>query len=535
MPYTVASPGTAIPLPFEPLPAFYGGVMQNEADLAQCQGKRIGILIVAFNAVTTLAKVLKRITPNVWQNVEEVAVFDDASQDETYELAAGMKLMRDLPKLHVLKHEKNLGYGGNQMAGYKYFMEKGFDIVVLLHGDGQYAPEILSYLYAPIVKGEAHAVFGSRMMKTYGGPRKGGMPLYKYVGNRILTMMENWVLGLNLTEFHSGYRAYDLHALRQVHMEEMTHDFHFDTEIIIKLRHQCFKIAEVPIPTYYGKEICYVNGLKYAKDVAKAVYRYRQTARGIRCFPEFKEYFVHYPLKQSKASSHYYVMRMVGANQEVIDIGCGEGYLARELKKMGNRISGIDVLPTAAETSALDRYYSADLDDGISSVVKQLGGKRFTRAILLDVLEHLKRPERILDECHDVLDREGHLIISVPNIANISVRLSLLLGQFNYTERGIMDRTHLRFFTRKTAREMITSCGYEIVEEQMTVIPIELICKVPASHFSMRALNWLLRILTWMTPGLFGYQSMFIARARATTASSPASVESLQPQSNHSR
>ena len=513
MSYTVASSGTAIPLPFEPLPAFYGGVMQNEAELAQCHGKRIGILIVAFNAVTTLAKVLKRITPNVWQNVEEVAVFDDASQDETYELAAGMKLMRDLPKLHVLKHDKNLGYGGNQKAGYKYFMDKGFDMVVLLHGDGQYAPEILAHLYNPIVRGEAHAVFGSRMMKTYGGPLKGGMPLYKYVGNRILTIMENRALGLDLTEFHSGYRAYDLHALRRMHMEDMTNDFHFDTEIIIKLRHQRFKITEVPIPTYYGNEICYVNGLKYAKDVAKAVYRYRQTARSIRCFPEFKEYFVHYPLKQSKGSSHYHVMRMVGSDQEVLDIGCGEGYLARELKKLGNRISGIDVLPAASETSALDGYYSADLDDGIASVVKQLAGHRFTRAILLDVLEHLKRPERILEECHDLLDRDGQLIVSVPNVANISVRLSLLFGKFNYTERGILDKTHLRFFTRKTAREMINAHGYEILEEQMTVIPIELICKLPATNLSMRALNWALRLLTWIAPSVFGYQSMFIARS----------------------
>jgi glycosyltransferase involved in cell wall biosynthesis len=426
MPYTVAAPGASIPLPFEPLPAFYGGLMQNEAELAKCEGKRIGILIVAFNAVTTLAKVLKRITPNVWQNVEEVAVFDDASQDATYELAAGMKLTRDLPKLHVIRQEKNLGYGGNQKAGYKYFMDKGFDVVVLLHGDGQYAPEILSHLYSPIVKGDAHAVFGSRMMKTYGGPLKGGMPLYKYVGNRILTIMENRALGLDLTEFHSGYRAYDLHALRRMHMEEMTNDFHFDTEIIIKLQHQRFRIAEVPIPTYYGSEICYVNGMKYAKDVAKAVYRYRQTCRSIRCFPEFQEYFVHYPLKQSKGSSHQYVMRMVGTDQDVIDIGCGEGYLARELKKMRNRISGIDVLPSAAETSALDRYYSADLDNGIGSVVKELTGKRFTRAILLDVLEHLKRPEQILEQCHDVLDRDGFLIISVPNVANIHVRMSLL-------------------------------------------------------------------------------------------------------------
>ena len=85
----------------------------------------------------------------MWRNVEEVAVFDDASQDATFELAVGLKAMRDLPKLHILHHEKNLGYGGNQKAGYRYFIDKGFDIVVLLHGDGQYAPEILSHLYAP--------------------------------------------------------------------------------------------------------------------------------------------------------------------------------------------------------------------------------------------------------------------------------------------------------------------------------------------------------------------------------------------------
>ena len=511
----VAGQSTAIPLPFEPLPAFYGGLMQNEAELAKCQGKRIGILIVAFNAVTTLAKVLKRITPNVWQNVEEVAVFDDASQDATYELAAGMKVMRDLPKLHVIHNDQNLGYGGNQKAGYQYFVDKGFDIVVLLHGDGQYAPEILAHLYHPIVMGEAHAVFGSRMMKTYGGPIKGGMPLYKYAGNRILTVLENHALDLNLTEFHSGYRAYDLHALRRIRTEKMTNDFHFDTEIIIKLRHERFNIKEVPIPTYYGTEIRYVNGLGYARDVAKAVWRYRQTCRSVRCFPEFQEYFIHYPLKESKGSSHYYVARMVGRGQDVIDIGCGEGYLAAALKKLGeNRITGIDVLPAASETSSLDDYYSADLDQGISSVIRQLKGRRFTRALLLDVLEHLKKPETILDECHEILTSDGQLIISLPNIANIAVRLSLLFGQFNYTERGLLDKTHLRFFTRKTARKMVESRGYQILEEQMTVIPVELTFKMPARSTPMRSLNAVLRMLTWMAPSLFGYQIMFVARPR---------------------
>src|SRR5437764_14816807 len=116
----------------------------------------------------------------------------------------GLKAVCEVPKLHVLKHRKNQGYGGNQTAGYRYFIEKGFDIVVLLHGDGQYAPEILARLYHPLVTGEADAVFGSRMMRTFGGPLRGGMPLYKYVGNRILTTLENRALGTRLHEFHSG-------------------------------------------------------------------------------------------------------------------------------------------------------------------------------------------------------------------------------------------------------------------------------------------------------------------------------------------
>lgn len=504
---------TPQPLPYEPAPGFAQGPLGDDAELAQCRGKRIGILIVAYNAVTTLSKVLKRITPNVWQNVEEVAVFDDASQDATFELAVGLKAMRDLPKLHVLHHEKNLGYGGNQKAGYRYFIEKGFDVVVLLHGDGQYAPEILAHLYAPIVRGEADAVFGSRMMRAYGGPIKGGMPLYKYAGNRILTTFENSVLGLNLTEFHSGYRAYDLHALRNIEFSKMTDDFHFDTEIIIKLNHQRYRIHEVPIPTYYGGEICYVNGMRYAKDVARAVYRYKQTSRSVRKFPEFEEYFVHYPIKRSRGSSHDLACRLTGSNHDVLDIGCGKGYFAEELVKSANRVDGVDVLPQAPETAALGRYYSADLDHGIEPVLRNLDGKRYDRILLLDVLEHLKSPERILEQCPGALKRDGVLVVSVPNIANITVRLALLLGRFNYQERGILDRTHLRFFTRRTARQMLQDQGYEVLEERLSVMPVELALGLSPNNPLMRLLNFGLRLATRLLPGLLGYQIILVAKA----------------------
>ena len=277
-----------------------GGGARNES-AAQVDtdnhGKRIGILVVAYNAVTTLASVLRRIPRDVWENVEEVVVIDDASKDDTYELAVGYKATTGLEKLTVLKNPFNLGYGGNQKAGYAYFISRGFDVVVLLHGDGQYAPEILSSMYAPLVRGEVEAVFGSRMMPDYGGPLKGGMPLYKYVGNKLLTWYENRALGMHLTEFHSGYRAYSVEALSRIKMQNMADAFHFDTEIIIKLNHQGFRIREVAIPTFYGDEICYVNGLKYASDIVNAVRRYRKTIRSLTRYPEFAEYFVQYPPK----------------------------------------------------------------------------------------------------------------------------------------------------------------------------------------------------------------------------------------------
>jgi 2-polyprenyl-3-methyl-5-hydroxy-6-metoxy-1,4-benzoquinol methylase len=516
------TPISSARLPFEPAPAFRIGPLQDDSAAADCRGRRIGILIVTFNALSTLVPVLKRITPNVWRNVEEVVIFDDASQDATFELAVGLKTLCDLAKLRVLRHPKNLGYGGNQKAGYLDFIQKSFDVVVLLHGDGQYAPEILARMYEPIVRGEADAVFGSRMMKMYGGPLKGGMPLYKYIGNRVLTYLENRALGMNLTEFHSGYRAYSVDALRAIDFRAMTDDFHFDTEIIIKLQHQRFRIVEVPIPTYYGSEICYVNGLRYAKDVLRAVRRYKQTCRSVWRAPEFTEYFVHYPLKVMRHSSHDYARRLVGADQEVLDIGCGEGALAAELKANGNRIVGIDSLPAVPETAGLDQYLSADLDRGIGPVLGRLGGKKFDCVLLLDVLEHLRQPELLLQQCRSVLRDNGRLIVSLPNVANITVRLSLLAGRFSYTERGILDRTHVRFFTLRSARQLLEQNGWDIVGRRTTVMPFELAIGLSPTGLIARMLNQLLAAATRLWPSLLGYQAVFVARKGcAASAQSP--------------
>jgi glycosyltransferase involved in cell wall biosynthesis len=229
------------------------------------QQPKIGILVVAYNAETTLRSVLQRIPQQIWEKIEEVFIFDDASKDKTYDIG---KASREEPfghKIEVYRNPVNLMYGGNQRRGYQYAMERGLDIVVLLHGDGQYAPEVMQNLLTPLEEGTAEAVMGSRMM-IRGAALKGNMPVYKYFGNKVLTFVENALIGSQFTEFHSGYRAYNVHALKRIPLEAMTHNWHFDTQIILELLKQGHRIKEVPIPTYYGDEICYVNGVPYAMN-----------------------------------------------------------------------------------------------------------------------------------------------------------------------------------------------------------------------------------------------------------------------------
>ena len=224
---------------------------------------RIGILIVAYNAATTLRDVLHRIPPEIKAKTAEIFVFDDASQDATYDVGNLCKAEFPDTKLNVYKNPVNLMYGGNQRQGYLYAIDHGIDIVVLLHGDGQYAPEVMQNLLTPLENGEADMVMGSRMMVP-GAALKGNMPTYKYYGNKILTFMENTLVGTRLTEFHSGYRAYSTKALRTIPLGRMTFNWHFDTQIILEFLKRGYRIKEVPIPTYYGDEICRVNGIPYA-------------------------------------------------------------------------------------------------------------------------------------------------------------------------------------------------------------------------------------------------------------------------------
>ncbi len=296
---------------------------------------RIGVLVVAYNASTTLRAVLARIPEDLHGRIAGVLVSDDHSSDDTYEVGLEVQRRESGLPLTVVRQPRNLGYGGNQKFGYRWAVENGLDVVVLLHGDGQYAPELLADIVAPIERGEADVVMGSRML-TRGTARAGGMPAYKYVGNRILTRFQNAVSGMDLSEWHSGYRAFSVGALARIPFEQNSDWFDFDTEVLLQLHDSGQRIVEVPIPTYYGDEICYVDGMRYARSVVADVIRYRLQRIGFGA-NSLAVADASYELKPDEGSSHAQLIRWMEHRfpGRVLDLGCADGFVAAELQPRG--------------------------------------------------------------------------------------------------------------------------------------------------------------------------------------------------------
>jgi glycosyltransferase involved in cell wall biosynthesis len=476
--------------------------------------RKIGILIVAYNAATTLNKVLDRIPANVYDEIDEIAVFDDASKDNTYMLSVGYKELKKLAKLHLYVNDKNLGYGGNQKKGFAYFTDKGFDVVVLLHGDGQYAPEILQDMYSPITDSDADVVLGSRMMAKYGGALKGGMPLYKFIGNRVLSTFQNKRLNMELTEFHSGYRAYSLHGLSKLNLKNTTDDFHFDTQIIIKAHHNNLKIKEIPIPTYYGDEICYVNGMKYARNIFGTTNEYMKTVKGKSKSEVYSEYYIPYPLKLYPFSSHKVVIDILNKkdNQNILDVGCGDGLFAEHISERNNKV-GVDFIPPSENTNKnFNRYYQYDLNKGLPEDIK--AEKPFDYILFLDILEHLLDFETILKNSKEHLRSDGRIIVSLPNFVNIYVRLNILLGRLPLADKGILDKTHLHLFTYGIIAKLLNKNGFVITGKKVTPIPIIEVLPAFLKKNLGYVMNLSLYILSRLFKRTFGYQFIFICKVK---------------------
>ncbi|MGH9441709.1 MAG: glycosyltransferase family 2 protein [Thermoanaerobaculia bacterium] len=229
------------------------------------------IAVPAYNAGVTLEKTLGRIPAGV-AGEARLLVVDDGSTDDTAEALA--RAGAAFPSLVVLRHSKNRGYGAAVKTLLTHALSMGAGTVVILHADGQYSPERIPELLAPLKEGSADLVQGSRMLA--GGALSGGMPFYKYAANKLLTFLENRAFGMRLAEFHSGYMLYSRATLAAIPYEGLSDSFDFDLEMIVCARILGLRIAEVAIPTIYAGEVSHLDPIGYGLDVLAVVRRYRR-------------------------------------------------------------------------------------------------------------------------------------------------------------------------------------------------------------------------------------------------------------------
>jgi 2-polyprenyl-3-methyl-5-hydroxy-6-metoxy-1,4-benzoquinol methylase len=416
--------------------------------------------------------VLERIPESFRSEIEVVLVSDDFSTDDTYEAGAAYQREHAALSITIVRQRRNLGYGGSQKFGYRWLIDHGFDVAVLLHGDGQYAPEVLPEMVAPILQGRADAVIGSRMLG--GGALAGGLPLYKYVGHRILTRFQNRDSGLHLSEWHSGYRAFSLELLAKIPFEENADGFHFDTEVLLQLYDAGARITEVPIATYYGDETSRVNGLAYAKDVSLDVIRYRLARLGFGA-SHLARWSTGYAWKDAPEASQRVVLSAVDDHPagRVLDLCRGGGGVAAELRKQGHYVVGVDTAAEPETAERVDRLVVGDLEAGLPDEVVE--GAPYDVVLAVEVLEHLRDPDRLLRELHGVCKPDAILVASVPNIGHWYPRLRIGFGHFDYDHRGILDATHMRFFTWRSFRGMAYRAGWLVDRRGVTGLPLEIL------------------------------------------------------------
>lgn len=235
--------------------------------------RKVVVVLPAYNAEKTLEKTFREIPFDI---VDDVVLVDDHSSDKTTDLA------RKLGITHVIRHQANRGYGGNQKTCYRKALELNADIVVMLHPDYQYTPLLINAMVSLIANGLYPVVLGSRILGK--GALRGGMPMYKYIANRFLTFSQNLLMNQKLSEYHTGYRAFSAEVIRSIDIEANSDDFIFDNEMIAQIFSRNFEIAEITCPTKYFDEASSINfrrSVKYGLGVLRVSLFYRLHKAGL--------------------------------------------------------------------------------------------------------------------------------------------------------------------------------------------------------------------------------------------------------------
>ena len=471
------------------------------------QHKRLLVLMISFNMEKHIVSMLSRVlgAPLNKENTScDVLLIDDASQDNTYEVAHDYISRQNLPVI-VCRNLVHQGWGNNQKMGCCYAVDNKYDLVVLWHGGEPCSSEYVPLLINPILNNTADIVLGSCEI-----------PSRQFARDVLFRKFQNWILKGKFFQFNTGFRAYRVAALKSIPFEKNANDSNFDIDMLIQCIHTRQRMVEVIIPVSDGNEAVHVNSLKYTFQILKAVLLAQFQSLSVFYQARFDyqpDDAVVYADKTGFASSHQWALSHVLGNAHVLDLGAGSSaYVSRHLSERNDSVIAIDKLAPSGDIHPSITLIQADLND--MKFLTYIDTKAISHVLLLDVVEHLDSPETFFQYLRDQLQASlPRILITVPNIAFITMRIGLLFGLFNYGKRGILDLTHKRLFTFHSLQQLMRTHGYQI--EKIEAIPAPFSLVFSDGRWS-RVLTYLNQVCIRLSKSLFAYQIAIIVRPLPT-------------------
>ena len=449
---------------------------------------------------------LERVPPAALKWVDEIVAMEDQNPGNLGSITED----GGLPHVLVHRTPTNLGHGGVRKAALEYALHRNADLAVFMDAE-LHSPEMLPALIYPLLVDGRGVVLASRLMQGHDA-RPRSRPTARGLARVIATQLQNRILGLRLSDYHTSFRVLSMRTMRGIPFQLNADDRRFDMQLLIQCRALDAPFHEVAAasgwreyPTDGAGLHGWVRGYCTALD-----YRFHQlhvTRRGRYLVDDG----VHYTLKRSHTSSHTQIVDAIRLESHVLDLGCSQGLLASPLHEKGTRVTGVDSGRGDNLAPELEEYYQRDLEEPL--ILPR--GRVYDYVVVSDVIEHLRNRIQLLSNVRRFLKPGGRLIVSTPNIALWFYRLSLLLGRFEYGPRGVLDEGHVHLFTRETFRREVTRAGFHVVHERFTSLPFEVVFRSTGRSRTVRELDRLYHLLARMWPELFAYQ--FILEAEITT------------------
>ena len=348
---------------------------------------------------------------------------------------------------------------------------------------------------------------GSPRTAKKGFSAKSLRPLGLY-SSQFSTFINNFLGGTKFLDWHSGYRAYSTTSLNSINFVECPDGLSFDTDVLLQLNSAGFRIAEVAIDPHLGSDTSHKIGLTTAISSLMTVVRHRLKIMG---FASSNVMRASYRFKFNEYSSHSKLREVLQniSKSRILDLGCADGQLSEVAAELGHEVTAVDI-EGAPKFANQITFFQCDLENGLPN---DLTGN-FDVVLCADILEHLRKPDILLFKLLPRLSHNGMILVSIPNFGHWYPRIRTFIGRFDYDARGILDQTHLRFFTRNSFTKMATKAGYKVKRISVTGTPFEVMLReAPQRRFSwtflISTLSNVDRMFCKIRPTLFGYQFIF--------------------------